>query len=269
MLNLESNKTQVSVIFFSWRNSKTLMRYSNLLPRLALLALVVPVAGFCASLQISSTSGGTTICETGIGTCGAQDTIPTSVGISPAPSSTSGSFSYLYTTNGDNYTVTGNYSASYTTGVVIFFNPTVAYSGNNGTTTTTDNITLDLYQDFYDNTGSSWSGSYCEYYPASIAANGSGSAALSYDGSSIGTLSASPGSSFQSKCTTLNPTAANNNYLNADFKVSFTFAPGAITGSTETSLSGSAVPEPSTMALSVIGTGSLFYFARRRRRSVN
>lgn len=245
------------------------MRNSNLLPRLALLALVVPVAGFCTSIQVSS-SGGVTVCPLGAGTCPDPNSTSTAAGISPASGTVSGTYNFGYTlTNGDQYQISAAYIASYTTGVSVIFNPTVTYIGTTPAVGV-DNISLDLYQNFYDTTGSSWNGTYCEYFPASVAAGGSATANLSFDTNSIGTLSASAGNSSQSKCTGLTFNAAQNAsaYLNADYNLTFNFAAGTTKGTSESSVT-TAVPEPSTMALSVLGSVSLFYFARRRRRSVN
>jgi hypothetical protein len=241
------------------------MRYSNLLPRLALLALVVPLAGFCASFQISGTGTGATC----FGTCPDPNSTSTAAGISPASGTVSGNYTATYTlADGDKYAITAAFNASYTTGIAIVFNPTVTYVGSTPAAAA-DSISLDLYQNFYDTTGTTWNSppNYCEYFPATVAAGGSATAALSYDGNSIGTLSAGPGTSSQFKCSALSFSAAQNAsaYLNADYNVTFNFAAGTTTGTSESSISATSVPEPSTMALGMLGSGSLLYFARRRR----
>ena len=248
------------------------MRYSNLLPRLALLALVVPVTGFCTSFSVSSPSSPTTatFCA---GTCPDPNSTATAAGISPASATVSGNYSTTYTlADGDKYAITATYSASYTTGIAILFNPTVTYTGSTPAAAA-DSISLDLYQNYYDTTGTTWNSppNYCEYFPVSVAAGGSATAALSYDGNSIGTLNAGPGASSQFKCSALSFTAVQNAspYLNADYNVTFNFAAGTTNGTSDSSISTTAVPEPSTMALGVMGSSALFYFARRRRRSVN
>lgn len=266
------------MILFFWRNFKTLMTHHNTvsqfqIPRLALLALLLPVAGFGTSIQVSSLAGAT-VCETSGGTCPDPNSTLTAVGISPAGASTSGSFSFAYyVSNQDSFKISGTYSASYSTGTLILFNPTVTYIGNNGNTLANavgaDSISLDLYQNFYDTTGTSWNGTVCEYFPAAVATGGTESANLSFDGQSVGTLTAGAGSSAQSKCSALSYSAAQNAsaYLNGDYNITFNFAAGTTPGTSSSSVSPSSVPEPSTAALGLLGSFSLLYFARRSRRS--
>src|SRR5450631_1438110 len=76
--------------------------------RFGVVALSIPVAGFCTAIQAIGTVG-PTVCE--VGTCPVPDTHATSLGLNQ---SSSGSFDFVYTfTNGDQFLVGGTYSNSY------------------------------------------------------------------------------------------------------------------------------------------------------------
>jgi hypothetical protein len=236
--------------------------------RLALLALALPIAGFSTALQASGNGGSTTVCEFGVA-CPDPFNTATAVGISPSPISNSGSFNFVYTfADLDQYTVTGTWSANYINSTYVIFNPTVTYLGYNGDTTHasvgTDTLTLDLYQNFYDNTPGTWSGppAACEYFGVTVAPNSSATADLSYGGQQIGTLSAGPGTTNQSLCTvlTIPPPTGTAPFLASDFDMTFTF-PGSTAPGTQTSLA----PEPTTATLGLLGIGSALLLTARRK----
>ncbi len=219
--------------------------------RLALLALALPIAGFSTALQASGNGGSVTICEFGAA-CPDPFSTTTAVGISPSPIANSGTYSFVYTfADLDQYTVTGTWSADYTTGTDVIFNPTVTYLGYNGNTSHAsvgnDTLTLDLYQNFYDNTPGTWSGppAACEYFGVTVAPNSSATADLSYGGQQIGTLTAGPGTSNQSLCTvlTIPPPTGTAPFLASDFDMTFTFADNTAPNTTTTVF---AIPEPSS-----------------------
>ena len=231
------------------------------LSRLALLALSLPVAGFCTAIQIAGTSGGTTVCV--LGTRPDPNATSTAVGVSPAGASTSGTLNYTYQfADGDDYSIKGIYSASYSTvtGLKVEFSPIITYTGNNGNTSAAsagaDILTLNLFQNFYDSNPGVWSSPppYCEQFGATIATGNTASGDLMFDGQGIGVLSQGPGTKSQTACAGLQFTAAQDasSYLNGDFDEVFTFAKSTAAG-TVTSVT--PTPEPTTLGLGLLGSG--------------
>jgi hypothetical protein len=232
--------------------------------RYALLALIVPVAAYSTAIKASGTTG-PTICE--VGSCPDPNSTATSVGISPAAPATAGSINFTYMfANGDQFKVTGIYDANYKTGVFIEFAPVITYIGNNGNAAAPsagiDTLSLDLLQNFYDNSGGVWSSppSYCEHVNLNVGGT-SASGTLSFDGQSIGTLSAGPGISVQNACANLSFNAAQDAsaYLNGDYNITATFANGTTPGT----ITSSPTPEPSTVAFTLLS--GLFLISARSR----
>lgn len=196
--------------------------------RFALIALALPVAGFCTAIQALGTVG-PTICE--VGSCPQPDTQAASLGVGQ---SSSGSFDFVYAfTNGDQYLVAGTYSNSYgNSGSHLSLLPNVTYLGNGGNTHAAsaglDVLSLNMLQNFYDPETSPWDGTACEYFPVTLPANTSASATLSFGGLPIGTLTAGPGYSDQSDCNYLAFSAAQNasDYLDSAYNLTFTFGSG-------------------------------------------
>lgn len=233
----------------------------------AVLALALPVASFSTAIQASGNGGSATVCV--IGTCPDPEVISTSVGISPAPLSTSGPLNFTYSfANGDQYKVTGSYSASYASGISLNFSPIISYVGNNGNAVASvgaDVLTLDFFQNFYDNGPGTWNSppSYCETLSATVNGGISTTAAAKFDGISIGTITATSGTSSNSMCAALTFPGAQStaSFLDGDYTLTASFAAGTNVGASINT----AVPEPSALGYSLLG-GALSIIAYRRRR---
>ena len=236
--------------------------------RLAVVALTIPVAGFCTAIQAIGTVG-TTVCE--VGTCPVADTQATSLGLNQ---SSSGSFDFTYTfTNGDQFLVAGTYSNSYdNNGSHVEFLPDVTYTGNNGNTHAAsagiDILSLIMLENFYDPEVSPWDGNACEHFPVTLPSNTAASATLSYGGLPIATLSAAgPGYTNQSACNYLAFSAAQNNsdYLDSAYNLTFTFGGGIAPNTTII-----AAPEPSALyPIGAVLFGGVFLITRKRKGSLN
>jgi hypothetical protein len=233
----------------------------------AVLTLAFPVGSFATAIQASSGTG-PTVCEIG-GTCPNA----ASVGIPPSPLNTSGTMDFTYEfTNHDQYLITGTYSASYATGPYIQITPIVTYTGNNGNTGASaagaDTLTLDMFQNYFDNTPGNWSGppDACEHFGVTVPTGDGATADLSFGGQPIGLLTAAAGaSSYQSLCTllTIPPPAGTADVLQADYTLTFSF--GANTAPNTSIVS--FVPEPTSLSLYLFGClgGGLLLFLNQRR----
>jgi len=232
--------------------------------RLGVVALAIPVAGYCTAIQAIGTVG-TTVCEVGI--CPVANTQATSLGLNE---SSSGTFNFEYTfTNGDEYMVSLTYSNSYDdNGSHLEFLPDVTYVGNNGNTKAAsagiDILSLIMLENFYDPEVSPWDGNACEHFPVTLPANTAASATLSYGGLPIGTLTAAgPGYTNQSACNYLAFSNAQNNsdYLDSAYNLTFTFGGGIAPNTTII-----AAPEPSALfPAGAAFLGGLFLISRKRK----
>ena len=214
----------------------------------AILALALPAVGFSAAIEL--VNNGT--CE--VGNCASPD----SIGVGQV---STGGYSFTYTFgDGDKYGITGTYSNAYPPQILGFF-PTVTYLGATPAAGS-DTISLTLFQDFYDPTPGTWNGSYCEGFPAVIAAGGSATDTTTYGGTALKTLTVGPGTSGQSSCSNLTFGAAQNAsaYFAAQIALSFTFPAGTSTNAF------SASPSPEPVQTIPVGAGLLLVLASARKR---
>jgi hypothetical protein len=221
--------------------------------------LLLPFAAFAGDIQING------VCV--VGTCpppsGTSDALQ--LGGSNSGSSSNGVF-----VNGDPYAVSWFYADSFPSGTQILISPTVTYTGST-TTTTTDLITFNFFQNYYSTAGSSWNGSYTETVPLSVSAGvGSGSSAtgeLFYTtelggGGGLG-LVTQTGAGSTTVSNTLTLSGLTGFTLEAEYEFTFEFNPGTTHGSSESS----PVPEPaetSVVALALVGLVCGAVVARRR-----
>ena len=123
----------------------------NLFSQLALLALALPAASFCTTVQALGTTGGPTTCEVGA-SCPEADSTGTAIGIPPASLTATGNYNFTYTfTNGDVYSVIGSFSNSYATATDVNFVPNVTFVGNgasHGVAAGADILSLTMFQSF-------------------------------------------------------------------------------------------------------------------------
>lgn len=214
---------------------------SNLL-RAATLALALPILGMSATIEINGSC---------YGSCPPPGTDPITVGQTIAGSS------YNTTTvNGDSFTVSSTWGASFVGGTAVTFDPVVTYTGSG--LSHADSVTVDFFQTYYDSSASNYDGTYYEHIPLSVSKNGTGTGDLLVDGLGVGAVEGNgPGyyDFYKSAYMT-----AKGSTLEYDYQFVFTFdhaAPGSTSSST---------PEPAQMipaAASLIGFALV---ALRRRK---
>ena len=188
--------------------------------RVVSLAAALPLLGACAAIQVNA------VCY--VGNCDSPDSI--GVGQTSA-----GTFNFNYSfADGDLYSVTGNYSNSYP-GIHTLFQPTVTYLSNNGNMFTpsvqTDVLSLVMSQNFFDPTGSSWDGQYCQDIPLVVTSLARANGNTFFDGNGIGYITTEgPASTNQSLCANLAFTADQNasSTLATQTLLDFTFLGGNI-----------------------------------------
>lgn len=219
---------------------------TNKLLRVASLALALPILGTCAAVQVNA------VCY--VGNCDSPDSI--GVGQTSA-----GSFNFNYSfADGDLYSVTGTYSNSYP-GIHTSFQPTVTYLSNDGNIFTpsvqTDVLSLVMSQNFYDPTGSSWAGTYCQDIPLAVTSLARANGNTYFDGNGIGFITQEgPGSSNQSHCAYFPFTASQNASptMVTQTLLDFTFLGGNIAPA---SISSVTPPPPSAAPLTLLATSDI------------
>jgi hypothetical protein len=242
--------------------------------------MLLPSAVFATDIGING------ICVTGQGLggdCTVSNLLLTgstdSVGISPAPSSTSnsGSSNILVGLDSDPFTVSWSYSASYSpiNGSTLIFDPTVVYTGTSATTTN-DTITVDLFQAYYDTAPGSWSGTYGETVNMGLSAGVGASSYVqgqacftagvdAFPCLSLETLNG-PGPASVADPNTSPLTLGSGNNLLTEYEYTYYFAAGTTNGATVTSPS--PVPEPAqALPLGLVLLGLVWYSTARRRRT--
>lgn len=220
------------------------------------LTLGAPFIAKSASIVVNG------VCEPTAGSCPTVDSLSNG-------QETSGNFNFGVTVNGDNYNVTGSYSASYSTddGSEISVSPVVTYEGLTPITQN-DVITFDMFQNFYDTTCCTWAGEYTESIPLSVNAPGStAEAQLFYDNIGLGLVGPfGPGSYFVTQSANLDflydlDTAYT---LYADYDFVFDFAPGTTEGAYEDSV---IPPTPEPLMTIPCGLGLILFTCGVRRRN--
>jgi hypothetical protein len=228
--------------------------------------LIIPLmlcAPFAATPGVIEVNG---VCVNGVGapiTC-TVDSLSNgdSTGLVP--------FNFDTSVNGDEYNISGTYSAAYSKahGGAISVDPTVVYVGTSDTAQE-DVLTFDFLQDFYDPGPGTWAGTYEESVPLSLSplapAGSSVEGQLYVDSpNTVGLVGPyGPGSRVINKSATLD--LDDSPTLSLDYDFVFTFAastPGGV-GASSPSTS-SIVPEPA-MAIPCGLAFILFSYQVRRR----
>jgi hypothetical protein len=175
--------------------------------------------------------------------------------------------------DGDEYDISGAYSASYSksAGSTISVTPTFTYIGS-VPSAGTDTIDFTLAQDYFDPTCCTWAGTYFESVPLTLGSTAGPGSTISgellYDGKSVGlvgpfppgTYSVSNSASLDFGSLDTNPT------LLADFDFTVQFAAGTLPNASATSVSTSSTPEPATDLVCGLGLILFVCIARRRNR---
>lgn len=211
------------------------------------LALAIPAFGTCAAVSVNG------VCVSG--NCVIPDAIT-------YQGSTSGSTSNTITINGDLFRVDTTSSASFPSGTSFTADPTVTYLGT-APLTHSDNLTVDMYQSFFDPAAINWDGTYNEHFPGTIPDHAMASAETLINGQSIGLLgSYGPGTYLTSKSADL--TGVDGDTVTYDVRLMLDFSPGLTPGSVFTS---SVTPEPAETIPVAIGLAGFGLMAYRRRKA--
>ncbi len=200
----------------------------------AAFLLLLPSAAFAGDIQING------VCV--VGTCpppsGTSDAVQYGQSIGP----TTGSYSLTFG-DGDAYSITWSFSASYTSsGTELSINPVATYTGGSPSVGN-DVINFNFFQNYYDSSPGTWDGAYTETVPLAVLGNvGAGSTAsaeLFYDGQGLGLVGPfGPGYHFAQNTVTL--TGLDADTLAAEYEFTFDFQAGTQDGASESS----PVPEP-------------------------
>jgi hypothetical protein len=205
------------------------------------------------------------------GTC-PTDTI-SDPSVDSGPSSSSGTYNFNVTVNGDIYNVAGAYTASYTEadGVYLASTPVITYTGVTPTAQE-DDIKFDFIQNIFDDCGgggcSAWGDgvTYGESFNLVLTAPGTINGQLLFDNQSIG-LSPTftgPGSFTYSATAPQGYLATDfDNNLLGDLNINIAFAAGTQQGQGGSS----PTPEPAMAIPAGLGLVLLAIGARRRNRS--
>jgi hypothetical protein len=179
-------------------------------------------------------------------------------------------FNFNQAVNGDNYNIAGTYSTSYTAagGTFISLNVGATYLGST-TTTSTDTLTVDLFQNYFDSSPGTWDGTYHESSGEVSLSNAGAGSWVSVQGfwgvtqplqglPLLGPFS-SPGTSNVPGSAVL--TGLSGDLLMGELQVVFEFTPGTLAGASASSI---AIPEPGFLpvGLGLLGVG--MYFVRKR-----
>jgi hypothetical protein len=227
----------------------------------AILALALPALGISSSVTGIEANG---TCDSGTCTSGGLSAGGLTLG-----NTANGSYNFdVNFADGDEYDVSGTFSNAFPAGTHVGFFPTVTLIS--GTAAGTDTITLDMLQDFFDASATSWNSPYTEQIPFDFSnadESASGQRFISSNGAptpqSVGLLAAAgPGDTYQTASASL--TGLNGNTLITDYQLKFTFDEGAPGGSSISS----PVPEPSQMIPVAIGLVGLLIFKLRRSAGV-
>jgi len=239
---------------------------SSFFPRIAVLALAIPVAGFSATIEV--TAPGVSVCTAS--PC-AADTLNNNA-------TSSGSFNFSGATkitlsDGDSYSVTGTFFNSQTSanGIGWSYVPVVTYVGA-GASAAADTISVQMLENFFNPipVGGTWDSppDYTEDFPFALPASGvsaTGQACFTAEAVTdcLAKLSASSSGMYTSGAPLNNLNGPN---LLLDATATFTFAKNTATGTSASSPISSA-PEPAQTIPAGIGLASLFLLQARKLRS--
>jgi MYXO-CTERM domain-containing protein len=216
--------------------------FSSNLFRVASLALALPILGLCSTLNVNGTCYGpcsTTALSTGQSTFGYTDG--------------------TITVGADTFSLHASYGASYdhSAGSFITIDPTVTYTGTG--LSGNDTITIDFLQNYFDNVGSSFDGTYTEHVPLQLSAATGGTVELFIDGQGVGAVGPyGPGSYDVTKSADLSGLTSTT--LAYDYQFVFTFN-GASPGATA-----SSTPEPAQTIPAALSLAGFALVALRRRK---
>jgi hypothetical protein len=235
-------------------------RFCNTLPLVAAFAICAPLA----KPGVLEVNGTCYVANAPVGSCPAVDSV-SDPSYDPGPGSVAGSFNFNVAVNTDVYNVGGYYTASYTgaAGGLVNIVDTITYSGNNGATSQPDTLTLDLFQNLFDDTPGSWAGTFSEVIPIILTAPAGSTAQgqLLWDGTGVGLAGPyGPGTWNYTNTTHLDFGASDPlSILAGDYNQVVTFATGTTAGIVFTN-----TPEPMTAIPCGLGVLLVWYVARRR-----
>lgn len=184
--------------------------------------------------------------------------------------STAGAFDFGFIFgDGDTYSISGSYEASYSTadGSTISVDPAVTYTGSSASAGP-DTISFSIFQSYFDTSCCTWAGLYTESVPLSLsnsAAPGSTvSGQLSFDGVGLGLIGPyGPGNYLGTQSANLDFGGLDASpFMSAEFDFAFAFAAGTQPGATASSSPEPVMAIPCGLGLILIGI-----VGRRRKRS--
>ena len=202
-----------------------------------------------------------------------QGTCPPGAGVDAINfnGSTSGNGSDPIVVNGDPFSVSWVYTASYNSnGTALFVNPTATYIGGSPLTNN-DVITFNFFQNYFDSSPGSWDGTFGETVPLMMAGGFGGGSMISGQlfyttdagsrpGTGLGLVTLShPGST--TGVNSANLTGLTGTTLEAEYEFTFDFGAGTVSGASESS----PTPEPvETLPVGIALAVSIWYVARRQ-----
>lgn len=219
------------------------------LTSLIAVLFAAPMLSLCAAIQV--TNSGISTCE--MGNCASPDALDLG-------GSVAGTFDYIYTVaaDGDRYSITGSYSASYPGSASIGFAVVANYIGNaSNSTSSADTIAVDLLQNynFVGNPNGLWS-AMATLTQTGDAPGSFTEAQLSFNGVGLGLMGPYYGPGSQVFTSSANVSGLTSP-LAGDFNYTFQFAAGT-----------PAAPEPAGAGLLALGLLAFLVPAYRRRRRV-
>jgi hypothetical protein len=223
---------------------------------LGILLMLVPAGAIAGSIQINGN------CV--LGTCppvtGPTDALQSGQSIGP----TTGSYDLSFL-NGDTYTISWTFSASYSdAGTQLSVDPVATYTGASPSVGN-DVIDFSFYQNFYDATPGTWDGDYSESVALSMQGNvGAGSTAegeLFWDGQGLGLVGPSGPGYFVGK-NTVSLTGLNDSTLSAEYDFTYDFQAGTQQGAGVSS----PAPEPSEAVAVMVAVAAAMLWRRRSSR---
>lgn len=248
--------------------------------RFRALALALLSIGLIASTaQADVFLNGSTCLDASCSSPGLIGVPPLGSSVGPVP------FSGLYTaTDGDQYSIAGQYGASYASHTPVFyFDLSATYTGNStgtgtGPSLAADTFSVNVLEDIYDPSCCTWSGTFTESIPVVIS-SGVGTSTSSavqflWDDESVGLVTfTGPGNHYQFVSTNLGSyppcDVFCDPYLQGDAQAVFSFGAGTLDGSAIDVLGTLPTPEPVEM-LPVAGLVlGLVWMRMRQRRNAD
>jgi hypothetical protein len=234
--------------------------------------LYLTVSMFVAAAQFTGIAAQASILQVN-GTCEAGNCAgtPQSDAISFGTDIPITPFGFEFTfANTDTYNISGTYAASYGSGGTVFsVSLGVTYLGNSVSgPSSADSLTVDVFQDIFDDSPGTFDGTYTESIPVSIfGAVGAGtnvSAQLLWDGQSVGLIGPFVGDGTFSGDSSANLTGLTGDFLAGDFQFIYNFAAGTDPGAGASVLN--STPEPvETIPAALAIVAAIFFFRSRNQ----